>query len=74
MGTDNPDGQRISKGKRVSELSMKFEEGGPLSMRGDIEGGTHTNIPGEGPRVLKRGHPSAFASLKINSPSKGAQE
>ena len=72
-GTDTPDGQRLSRGKRVSELSLKFEEGGPLSRRGDTEGGTHTDIPRDRPSILERGHPSTFAFLKTNSPSRGAQ-
>ena len=65
-------GRKVNKGRRVSELSLKFEEGGPLSERGDQEGGNHTSVPKGRPSVLERGHPSAFVKiLKVNSPSKG---
>ena len=58
----------------MSELSRRFEEGGPLSGRGEQVGGNHTNLSEEGPRDLKRRHPSAFLSnLKHNSPSKGGR-
>ena len=65
---DTSGGQRISRGKRVSELSLKFEEGRPLSGRGDQEGGKHTNVPEGRTSSLRRGHPTAF--MKYNSPSK----
>ena len=69
------EGKKLSRGRRVSELSMRFEEGGPLSGRGEQVGGNHTNITGKGPSDLKRRHPSAYlaSSLKHNSPSKGGR-
>ena len=65
------EGKRVSRGRRVSELSMRFEEGGPLSERGEIEGGNHTNITGGRPSILERRHPSTFSEQ--NSPSKGGR-
>ena len=67
------DDKKLSRGSRVSELSRRFEEGGPLPERGEQVGGNHINKTGEGPGDLKRRHPSAFCSLKKNSPSKGGR-
>ena len=67
------EGKRVSKGRRVSELSMRFEEGGPLSERGEHEGGNHINKTGGRPSILERRHPSTFSNFEQNSPSKGGR-
>ena len=50
-GGEQKEEGRLSDGRRVSELSLRFEMRGDLITEG--EGGNHINQPGGGPSVLK---------------------